>query len=473
MLRKVFFAALFTGLFVFCFPAIFAQSDNIGKTIDEYLTIRSAMGNFSGSILVVKDGKNIIRKGYGFADVENRIPYTPETKQEVASISKMFTSMAALKLRDQGKLKLDEPICLYIDNCPAAWQPILIQQLMRHTSGIPDYEEPLGLGSAKYLEFMVKPDASARIVENAKKLPLDFKPGEKFNYSNTAYIVLSCIIQKAARQPFAAFVTKNILHAAGMKDSGVIDSRNLPKGLAKGYSYESISWGKALAGVPLTDGHLKQVPVISLTSPEGDAWLYTTVDDLYRWSQVMSGDIKFASMEEISEIFTPGLDNYGYGWFIGEGFGRKRMRHNGGLPGYISDFIKFPDDKITIIIFSNLDRARLGNISRDISSIVLGTPFDMPVRGAVIKLTSTQISKLEGDYRNSDGKLLTIRDQPDFLTAKLQDRYTAGLIPLSATEFYFPLADGKAIFTMDESGKAVKINMRYSGEDHIAERISR
>lgn len=450
---------------------ITAQTGNEAAAVDKYLTVRSEMGNFSGAVLIAKDGRIILRKGYGFADVEKKIPYTPETRHEVASISKMFTAMAALKLRDAGKLKLEDSICKYIDNCPEIWQPITVQNLMRHNSGIPDYEEPLGLGSKKYLEFMVQPDASRQIVENAKKLPLDFKPGEKFSYSNTAYIILSYVVQKAAGQPFDKFVTENILKPAGMKNSGVIDIKKLPKNLAKGYSFEGTDWAKTLAGVPLNDGHLKQVPIISLTSPEGDAFLYSTVDDLYKWSLIMDGS-SFVSPKLAEEVFTPGIDGYGYGWFIGKGFDRKRYRHNGGLPGYISDFVKFPDDKITIIMFSNLDRARLSNIVRDVSAIILGTPYDMPVRGNVIKLTAEQIAKLEGDYKMADGKLLTIRNEPDFLTAKLQDRYTAGLIPLSPTEFYFPLADGKAIFTLGENDKAVKVNMRYSGEDHIAERIN-
>ncbi len=446
-----------------------AQRESTGSTVDRYLSIRAEMGNFSGAVLIARDGKIILRKGFGFADIQKRIPYTPETQQEIASISKMFTSMAALKLRDSGKLRLEDSICKYIDDCPAIWKPITVQELMRHTSGIPDYEEPLGLGTDKYLAFMIQPDASDQIFENAKKLPLDFVPGEKFSYSNTGYIVLSYVVQKAAGMPFEKFVNQAILKPAGMKSSGVINSRKLPQKLAKGYSYKNTDWEAMLAGRPLTDGHLKQVPVISLTSPEGDAWMYSTVDDLYKWSLIMDGGA-LVTPKLAQEVFTPGLDGYGYGWFVGTGFDRKRFRHNGGLPGYISDFVKFPDDKITIIIFSNLDRARLSNIVRDVTSIVLGTPYDMPVRGKVIKLKAEQIGKLVGDYKTVDGKLLTIRDKPDYLTAELQDRYTAGLIPLSPTEFYFPLADGKAIFTLDESGKAIKVNMRYSGEDHVAER---
>ncbi|MGH9818912.1 MAG: serine hydrolase domain-containing protein, partial [Pyrinomonadaceae bacterium] len=265
------------------------------------------------------------------------------------------------------------------------------------------------------------------------------------------------------------YVTRVILRPAKMNSSGVINYKDLPQGLAFGYSFGEMPWDKTLAGLPLTDGHLKRVPQLTLESPEGDAWLYSTLDDLYKWSQIMDGG-SLVSKDEVNEIFTPGTGNYGYGWFTGSGWGRKRVRHSGGLPGYISDFVKFPDDKVTIIIFSNLDRARLGNIVRDISAMIWNAPYDMPVKGTVIKLTADQIGKLEGDYKTPDGKLLTIRNAPDFLTAKLAGQYTAGLIPLSPTEFYFPLADGKAIFKLNESGKAVSVNMRYSGEDHLAER---
>ncbi|HVG33611.1 MAG TPA: serine hydrolase domain-containing protein [Pyrinomonadaceae bacterium] len=468
-LRHLPTALLFFILF-FSTPAAKGQTENTSRVIDQYLSARTEMGGFSGTVLVAKDGKIILRKGYGYADVEKRIPFTPETQHEVASISKMFTAMAALRLRHQGKLRLEDSVCKYLSDCPDIWKPITVQQLMRHTSGIADYEEALDLGSEKYMQFMTQSDASAKIFENAKKLPLDFKPGEKFHYSNTGYIVLGHVIQRAAGQPFAEFVTNNILKPVGMTHSGVLGWRSSPKRLANGYTHGDLGWEKSLAGVPLINGHLKRVPRLPLTPPEGDAWLYSTVDDLYRWSQLMDGS-GFVATAEVAEVFTPGLDNYGYGWFIGNAFNRKRMNHTGALPGYVSNFIKFPDDKITIIIFSNLDRARTGSISRDVTAIVMGAPFDMPVRGQVVKLSLEQLSRLEGVYKMADGKLLTISNAPDFLTAELKGRYTAGLIPLSPTEFYFPLGDGRAIFTLDAKGQATKVNMRYGGEDHIAERM--
>ncbi|HSS50108.1 MAG TPA: serine hydrolase domain-containing protein, partial [Thermoanaerobaculia bacterium] len=468
------FESTLLSLLVLCFFGLLAApaaGQDVAHTVDQYLSQRTDLGRFSGAVLVARDGKVLLRKGYGLADVEKKLPYTPETQQDVASISKMFTAMAALKLRDQEKLRLEDPICKYLADCPEAWKPITIQQLMRHTSGIPDYEEALGIGSDKYMEFMNQPGASAKIVENARKLPLDFKPGEKFHYSNTGYILLSYAIQKAAGQPFGDFVTKTLLAPAGMTHSGVFGVGDGPRNLATGYTHGDLGWDKMLAGVPLTAGHLKKVPQLPLTPPEGDAGIYSTVDDLYRWSQVMDGG-PLVPAEEAAEVITPGLENYGYGWFIDNGFDRRRMRHTGLLPGYVSDFIKFPGDKVTIVLVSNLDRTRLDRVARDVTAIVLGKPFDAPVHGKVVQLTAEQFAKLEGEYKMADGKPLIVRKEPDLLTAELKGRYTAGLIPLSPAEFYFPLGDGKALFTLDETGKSVKVNMRYGGEDHVGERVA-
>jgi CubicO group peptidase (beta-lactamase class C family) len=462
-------------------PPASAQTNDAARALDEYLSARTALGRFSGAVLVAKGERVIFRRGYGYADVERRAPYTPETRHQIASVTKMFTSMAALKLRDAGKLRLEDLICKYLAGCPAAWQPITIQNLMRHTSGIPNYEERLELGSEKYMEFMSRPDVTDAIVEDAKKLPLDFKPGEKFHYSNTGYIVLGYVVEAAAHQAFAAVLTDTVLKPAGLTHTGVVGYGATPKNIANGYTFGDIGWEMTLAGYPLTAGHLKAQAQIygreltekerrSFTHASGDGCLYSTLDDLLRWSRIMDGG-KFVSPAEAAEVFTPGLGGYGYGWIADTAFGRRRLRHTGALPGYTSQLIKFPEEKLTIIIFSNLDRARMGSIVRDVSAIVFGRPYDPPVRGTVMKLSAPQLDALVGDYKTTDGQVLRVRHAPDYLTAEIKGQYTAGLIPLSPTEFYFPLADGRAVFTLDAAGKAARVNMRYSGEDHVAARV--
>lgn len=329
---------------------------DIAAAVDRYLTVRTEMGAFSGAVLVARGRQVIVRKGYGYADVARRTSFTPETPLEVASVSKMFTAMAALKLRDQGRLGLSDPISQFIERCPDSWRGITVEHLMRHTSGIPDYEARLELGSEKYMSFMSRAEASHEILEQARKDTLDFAPGSKFSYNNTGYIVLSHVIERAAGVPFADFVQRTLLDPAGMKGSGVLGTGRAPRRLAAGYTHGDLGWEKTLAGVPLTDGHLQRVPALPLTPPHGDAWLYSTLDDLHRWSLLMDGSA-LVPKEEAAEVFTAGAGGYGFGWFVDQGFGRRRHRHNGFLPGYASDFIRFPDDSLTIVLFSNLDRA--------------------------------------------------------------------------------------------------------------------
>jgi CubicO group peptidase (beta-lactamase class C family) len=443
--------------------------DPVAASLDRYLSARTRLGRFSGAVLVAKGDRVLFRKGYGFADVAKKIPYTPETRQSVASITKMFTSMAALKLRDDGKLKLEDSVCLHLAGCPDAWKPITVQQLMRHTSGIPDYEAPLVLGSPKYLEVMTQEGTSRRLVDEAKGRPLDFPPGTKFRYSNTGYLVLAQVVETAASKPFNAFVTERLLVPAGMRRAGLFDGKSVPEGLATGYTHPDLGWAKLVAGVPLDAGHLVAVPRLPLTPPAGDAGLYATVDDLLAWSRAMDGGA-LVPRTEVDEVFTPGLDGYGYGWFVGEGFKRKRTRHNGALPGYVSDFVKFPDEGLTLVAFSNLDRARLSSAVRDVSAIVLGEPWDMPVEGTLANLAPEDYARLEGRYAMADGRALTVKKDADLLAAVLEDRFTAGLVPLSKTRFYFPLGDGTATFTLGEDGTAASVNLRYGGEDHVARR---
>ena len=342
---------------------------------------------------------------------------------------------------------------------------------MRHTSGIPDYEDPLELGSKKYLAVMTQEGASRRLVEEAKAKPLDFPPGTRFRYSNTGYLVLAEIVENAAGAPFNAFVTEKLLRPAGMARAGLFDGKTVPDGLAVGYTHPELGWAKLLAGTPLTAGHLAALPRLPLSPPAGDAGLYATVDDLLAWSRAMDGSA-LVPKAEAGEVFTPGLENYGYGWFVGEGWKRRRFRHNGGLPGTTSDFVKFPDEGLTLVFLCNLDRARLSAIVRDATAIVLGEPWDLPVSGTVATLSEEQFARLEGVYGMADGTRLTVTKKPDLLTAELEGRYTAGLVPLSPTRFYFPLGDGTATFSLGEDGRASSVNVRYSAEDHPATRLS-
>jgi CubicO group peptidase (beta-lactamase class C family) len=321
-----------------------ASPNNPSFKIDTKLSSLTKASKFSGAILIARDGKILLRKGYGFANREKRIPFIPETLHHVASISKMFTAMTVLKLRDQNSLKLETSICQYLESCPKIWQSVTVQNLLRHTSGIPDYEKPLGLYSRAYLELMTRRDATQNILRNARTKTLEFQPGRRFKYSNTGYVLLSSIIERVAGMPFNQAVYDLLIKPAGLKNTAMYNPEMT--GISSGYTK---NW--------------KPVPQLALTPPAGDAALVSTLDDLYHWSLLMGA-------REMREIFVPSLGGYGYGWFIDNRFGRKRYIHTGELPGYRTVFIKYPSEKLTVILFSNQDRSPMEIISRDIATVL-------------------------------------------------------------------------------------------------------
>jgi D-alanyl-D-alanine carboxypeptidase len=449
-----------------CFNSACGE-ENVPRKIDQYIRSRVGLGQFNGVILVAKGRRLIFRRAYGYADVDRKIRYTHTTPQYIASLSKMFTDMVILRLRDKGKLSLQDSVCAHLDDCPPAWRPITIEQLMRHTSGIPDYEEKLGLFSPAYLSFMREPGAGARILESAKKLPLDFKPGEQFHYSNTGYVVLGYVAQQVAGRPFGELLVNDLLKPAAMSHSGVSGYGARPANMAKGYTTKDWSWKRVIEGMILDASSIEERPMLPLTPPEGDAGLYSTVDDLLRWSLVMDGTGVIPAAD-IAEALTPGLGNYGYGWRIDEEYGQRRLGHNGGLPGYISALVKYPSAKITIIILCNLDTVPLRRTSRDIAAIVLGKPYDLPVKGPVIALGDADRRRFAGQYRFDDGSILTVSAGPQALSAEVKGQFTVDLLPRSATDFIAPELDGTLTFRIDHEGFVTTVTLHYNGEDHVA-----
>jgi CubicO group peptidase (beta-lactamase class C family) len=203
----------------------------------------------------------------------------------------------------------------------------------------------LGLYSKAYLEFMTRNDATEKILAQARQDKLEFKPGTKFRYSNTGYVVLSSIVEKVSEKPFNQAVHDLVLEPARLNDTGMFEPGMT--GISSGYTK---NW--------------KLIPKLALTPPAGDAALVSTLDDLYRWSVLMDA-------REMREVFSPGLGGYGYGWFIDNRFGRKRYIHTGELPGYRTVFIKYPNEKLTIILFSNQDKSPMETLSRDIAKLLL------------------------------------------------------------------------------------------------------
>jgi CubicO group peptidase (beta-lactamase class C family) len=195
-------------------PPIVAAGETASK-IDKLLDSLTESDDFTGAVLVARNGEILLSKGYGPADQDKNLPNTPHTKFRLGSITKQFTAMAVLILQAQGKLNVQDPACLYISECPAAWKDITIHHLLTHTSGITNFTN-----FPDYQATKATPSSPEQTIARFKDKPLDFSPGERWSYSNSGYIVLGYIIEDVSGLSYEAFLQQNIFEPLQMKDTG-------------------------------------------------------------------------------------------------------------------------------------------------------------------------------------------------------------------------------------------------------------
>ncbi len=312
---------------------------------------------FTGSVLIAKEGQVLLSRGYGLADREQNIPNTPQTRFRLGSVTKQFTAMAILILEKQGRLDVQDPICKYIPDCPSTWDAITIKHLLTHTSGIPDFTS-----FADYLGSRAVPTTPIQTIDRFKDKPLDFQPGEKFSYSNSGYIVLGYIVERASGQTYEDFLKQSIFTPLNLRDTGY---DHLTDGLAVGYADKYST---------------RPADFIDMSIPYAAGGLYSTVEDLYRWDQSLYTE-QLVPKATLAEMFAPQVDiagsglAYGYGWVTGkDASGLSTNMHEGGIEGFTTVIARYPDDHVTIIILCNQQDINPGLVLNILSQKILGIP---------------------------------------------------------------------------------------------------
>lgn len=441
------------------------SAQDISARLDQYMAARAALGQFNGVALVAREGKILLDKGYGYASLEQAVPNGLQTKFEAASITKQFVAFAIQQLRDGGKLSLGDSICRFVDSCPPAWRAVTIDHLIHHSSGIPDYEAALELGSVKYSQYMAAPNTADLIVAEARTKPLDFAPGTKFSYSNTGYILLAKVIEGISGKTFADYMRVSVFGPLGMSASGIITADRYVPGLARGYAVsEDLPLSDIVAGLPPLNGPYSPAAVADMAGAHGDGGMYTTVEDLFKWDQALYSP---GLSGRIAELFAPRL-GYGFGWFIDSRLGLAVQSHTGALPGYLSRIERIPEVKLTEILMTNFNNARLSRIARDLQAIVLGKPYDVPRSHRIVARDTAQESLLAGRYALPDGTIVVATAGAQFLEISIKDRFTAGLLPEGGDVFYAPFFEGTVKFERLADGRGRTLTMHYEGEDRIA-----
>ncbi|OXA82438.1 CubicO group peptidase, beta-lactamase class C family [Flavobacterium aquidurense] len=348
------------------------------KKIDQLLSKYNEYGQFNGSALVSENGKVIFKKGYGSANMEWNIPNQPDTKFRLGSISKQFTAFLIVKLAEDGKLKLDVPITTYLPDYPKAnGDKITIHHLLTHTSGIPNYTSAPNFFKEKSRNSY----SPEEFVKTFSSLPLEFTPGEKFNYSNSGYFLLGYIIEKISGKTYEQYLQETILTPLKMANTGYDHSDIILKNRAAGYEKQ----GKKIINSAYLD----------MSIPYAAGSLYSTVEDLYLWDQALY-TTKLLSQKSMDLLFKPyistgGDSAYGYGWFLEEASNAdkaklKIIEHGGGINGFNTIISRVPADKNLVVLLNNTGGTILGEMNEGIRAILYNQPFNEPKKSMALEL---------------------------------------------------------------------------------------
>ena len=426
--------------------------------IDQYMAARVGRGDFSGTVLLAKNGQILFCRGYGMANIEHDVACTPSTKFQVGLDHQAIHRHGDLdSLRNAASSPSADKVKKYISSAPKAWDDITIHHLLTHTSGIPNYT-----GFADFLKTLRDPITLDELIAKFKDKPLDFKPGEKFKYSNSGYVVLGKIIDTASGRPYAAFLKEAIFDPLGMNDTGYDSFATVIKNRASGYS-------RLLGLVPVNSTY------IDMSIPHAAGALYSTALDLLKWDSALDSE-KLVPRKAIEAMFTPFKDHYGYGWSIGNKFDQPRQVHGGGIPGFVTDIQRYPQEKLLVVVLSNFETSRVGRIGSDLAAIALGGPYVIPREPKPAQVDLAVLATYAGQYQSDstqgkdkllitvtmDGK--TLRVEP-----KGQSRWVA--VPESDTRFYLKGADATLEYARDAKGKVDHLTLLQDNRNIRAVRI--
>jgi CubicO group peptidase (beta-lactamase class C family) len=338
--------------------------------IDEYMS-RLTAGGFSGALLVAKDGEIVLEKGYGMADREKDIPVSKDTVFTVGSITKQFTAAAVLKLQMEGKLSVSDPITKYFEDVPEDKKPITLHHLLTHTAGFPgaigDDFDPVGRDA---------------FVKLAMETGLLQPPGERYEYSNVGFSLLGTIVELVSGEDYERFLHDHLFAPAGMTETGYLIPAWKEGRLAHGYRGDE-DWGTLRDKVWLDDGpgwHLR-----------ANGGILSTLGDMDRWHKALEGD-RILDSEAKTLYYTPhvpeneeGSSHYGYGWAIFRTPRNTRLiAHNGGNGIFAADFLRYLDEGVVIVAFSNTSGKPAWKASETVARIVFGEPYSLPLEKPVL-----------------------------------------------------------------------------------------
>ena len=337
-----------------------AERDALVASIDSIVSAPIAAGQIAGaSIAVVRGSDTIAIQGFGSANLELGVPTPPRAVYEIGSVTKQFTAAAILQLVEQGKIDLDADVRTYLPDYDTQGRTIPVHRLLDHSSGIKGYTE-----IPEFDEIMVHELPRDSLVRVFSRQPFDFEPGEEQIYNNSAFFLLGLIIEKVSGEPYERYVRQNLFDRAGMADSHYCSETEIQKNKVAGYDTDS-------AGL-VNKGYLDH------TWPYAAGSLCASAIDLVAWNAALHGG-RILGPEAWRSMITPDTLNdgtrlgYGKGIAVFDQIGRRAFHHGGGINGFLSQNLYFPDDSLSVVVlYNSTGPANPGEAAEAIAQAVLG-----------------------------------------------------------------------------------------------------
>jgi len=350
---------------------------NYAAAIEEYMQAQVKVNQFNGNVLVAKNGEIIYQEAFGYANYDTKKRLNLNSVFNLASVTKQFTAMGILLLKEKGKLSYTDSLRKFLPELP--YSNITLHHLLTHTSGLPDYMSVL---RPKWDHKKVAFNNDMIRFLAAEKPPIHFKPGQKYEYSNTGFALLASIIEKVSGQTFGAYMAQYIFTPLGMTHTRVYNTRRAANELIPNYAYGFV-YVPDLKKYVQADSLPELDYVHYLDGIQGQGRINSTVGDLFKWDRALKNHtlVSEATQREMlsPQVLSDTLNKayYGYGVGVRKSGKGNVISHTGGWPGYATVLTHFEEEDVTVIVLSN-NASKSNAIGNDVAAIVFGKSITLP-----------------------------------------------------------------------------------------------
>ena len=418
--------------------------------MDEVVRASFEADEFTGAVLVARDGEVLLDRGYGFANREWSVPNDGDTKFRLGSVTKQFTAVAIMLLNERGLVDLDAPVKTYLPDAPAAWDGVTVRHLLTHTAGVPNFTDFDDYGASKTL-----PATMDSLIGRFRDRPLDFQPGEGWSYSNSGYILLTAIVEKASGKSYAEFVAETLFQPLGMADSGYDSHAAVLPRRASGYA-------------PTARG-IVNADYIDMSIPQGAGALYSTTRDLLKWEQGLFGG-RLLTPASLALLTTPVRNQYAFGLAVTQAGGNTTIAHSGGIEGFNTHMAWDPDRRMTVIVLGNLNGPGSDQVAGSLMALARGETVTLASERQAVAVAPEVLRSYEGVYELAPTFAITISVVDGKLMAQATGQDAFELHPESENRFFLTVVDAQITFTRDAAGAVDGLILHQGGRDSPAPR---